>query len=100
MTKTITLNLTTQDRPLPSGATFAGFKFRLTAASGASAEQITSETVVSFGDATPGTYTASVEAVDQTGQALGDPIVIRVDVAADPVPLTYPAPVGLSAIVT
>jgi hypothetical protein len=92
----INLTMTTTPTPLPAGVTFGGFKFILTAPSGNSSNSGVVQTLTwTFQNAAPGTYTASVEAVDTTGAVIGTPVTIQVPV---PVPAgqTYEAPTGLS----
>lgn len=97
--KTVTLTLAgTLETALPAGKTFAGFKFSLGVKDAADppAEVQTQETTVQFSDAAPGTYVATVAAVDQDGAPLGPVQSIEVVVPDTP---SFPAPTGLSATV-
>jgi hypothetical protein len=100
MTKTITLRITaTETRPMPADrpGDFAGFRYRLTAPSGASADsETTTETFWMFGDAAPGVYVASVAAVDASGNVLADPVTVEVFVGDGPALRTFLAPLGLA----
>lgn len=95
---TVTVTLTTVDTPLPSAVSFSGFVYTLTAADNTT----TKSTVVSvltnaFENVAPGTYTASVVAVDTNNNPIGNPVSVAVSV---PTPATYPAPVALTAVVS
>lgn len=97
MTRTIILNISTEPKALPAGKTFQGFKFTLTAPSGNGADQVTQETTVSFPDALPGTYSATVVAIDQGNEPLGTPVKVQVVVTDEGGGSeVYPSPVGLS----
>jgi hypothetical protein len=102
--KNVTLSITaTEQRPMPPDTerAFAGFRFRLTAASGASAaSDITQETVWTFGGAKAGVYQASVVPVDQAGEPLMAEVSIEVVVTDAPAARTYPAPLGLSYVLS
>ena len=97
--KTVTLTLAgIVETALPEGKTFAGFKFTLGVKDAADppAEVQTQETTVSFTDATPGTYVASVTAIDADGNPLGPVQSIEVVVPDTP---SFPQPAGLTASV-
>lgn len=97
MSKTVTLTIgNTQKTPLPAGKTFQGFKFSLVASDGTESGMTTTETSVDFADAAPGTYTASVAAVDQDGAPLGAVATVEVVVPEDP---SFLLPVTLTAAV-
>jgi hypothetical protein len=91
----IELMITTTETVLPAGRTFAGYRFTLTAPSGNSAQQTTTETKVVFSDAAPGTYTAMVEALDTEGVVIGGVTTISVVVPESQVAM-YMAPTGMS----
>jgi hypothetical protein len=104
MSKRIVLSIdSTTPIPVPAGRTFAGFLFRLRSASGGEASSgVVVDQSFGFDNATPGTYTAIVAAVDATGSPLGSEVTVTVTVTADeppPPPATYPQPNGLSAVV-
>lgn len=95
--KTVTLSIgSVQDTVLPEGKTFSGFKFTLAAPGADPASVVTTETSVSFSDAAPGTYLASVAAVDQDGNVLGAESTVEVVVPEDP---KFPQPLALTASV-
>lgn len=91
----IELMITTTETPLPTGRAFGGYRFTLTAPSGNSATQTTTETKVVFSDASPGTYTAMVEALDTAGVVIGGVTTISVVVPESQVAM-YMAPTGMS----
>ena len=63
---------------------FAGFRFELTAPSGASSSsEVTLASSWDFPGALPGTYKASLFIVDQRGQTIGEPLSITVTVPVD-----------------
>lgn len=100
MNKTVILSVSsTEERAVPAGRTFGGFRFRLVAASGAAAQSdITTELSFAFADAQPGTYTASVLPVDTEGVGMGPAIEVAVIVPEDEPPppdAVYLQPTGL-----
>lgn len=101
--KKVVLTITsTEQRPLPAGQSFGGFRFRLTAPSGSHADSaITSELSFGFDDPDPGLYTATLFVLDSSGAELAPALTTTVEVLADPppTPLTYPHPLGFAAAV-
>ena len=106
----LALTLTGATGALPSGKTFAGFKFTATTpAETAPTEVVTTETSISVSDPIPGsTYTCSVAPVDQDGNALEPALTATVDVPAaapaptpaPPPPATFPSTVGATFAAT
>lgn len=103
MTKTVTLTIAqTTQSVLPSGRTFAGFKFTLATAIVATppvapAEVTTTALSADFTDAAPGDYVGSVCAVDSAGLALSPVITINLTVPPDAAPPPPPPPAEFTA---
>lgn len=96
MSKSITLALAlTGAKPdLPAGRAFGGFRFTIVTPGVDPTSTTTSETTVTFSDAPPGIYTASVEPVDANGDALEAAVVVEVTVPEDVPPAQFPSVAG------
>lgn len=91
--KTVILSLgEVRQDPSPSGKPFAGFRFSFAGLD----SQPTTETSVEFTEVEPGTYTASVQAIDVDGNPMGSLVSVEVTVEADPPPVTFPQALGLT----
>lgn len=96
--KSVILTITnTVERDLPQDRSFAGFRFRLVAPSGAQAEDTVPDLTLTFAAVPPGVYAASVVPVDAQGVPLDDGVTIQVTVPADSGARLYRSPAGLAA---
>lgn len=82
---TVIVSIATQQQAFPAGTAAAGIVITLVGASVAPQHISASPYSASFSDVAPGTYTASAQAVDANGNALG--------AAATSAPFTIEAPV-------
>jgi predicted phage tail protein len=85
MSKTVIVTLETVATPFPAGTVAAGIVITLSGGAAPSQTIAAAPYTASFAGVAPGTYTATAEAVDASGQPLGSAIVsAEFTIEADP----------------
>jgi len=89
----VTLVLATSPQPLPVGSTFANGQYRFSIGAGIP-DQVVAGTQATFADVPAGSYTATVQGLDDTGAELGAPVTADFDVTDEAA--TWMAPLSVS----
>ncbi|PVX61215.1 hypothetical protein [Paraburkholderia unamae] len=87
---TVIVTLSTKQQVFPAGTVPAGIKFSLSDGSIAPQTVGAAPYSASFADVAPGTYTAIAQAVDASGNALGDPATSAAFTVSAPVLVDVP----------
>jgi predicted phage tail protein len=87
---TVIVTLSTKQQVFPAGTVPAGIKFSLSDSTIQPQTVSTAPYSASFSDIAPGTYTATAQAVDASGNALGDPATSAEFTVAAPVMVDVP----------
>lgn len=87
---TVVVTLATQQQAFPAGTVAAGIVISLSGGTIPAQTVTAAPYTASFADVAPGTYTATAQAVDASGNALGDPKVSAEFTVAAPVMVDVP----------
>jgi predicted phage tail protein len=94
---TVVVTVETTSTPFPAGTVAAGIAIALSGAPVAPQVVTTAPYSASFSDVAPGTYTATAQAVDASGNALGSPAVsAQFTIAAPDVNVDVPSTVNVT----
>ncbi len=87
---TVVLSATVKSQTFPAGTVGGMWRFVLNPIDGTGTSQDTGDPVATFLDVAAGDYTASVQRLDDAGNALGDPASVAFTVASDAVTINIP----------